>query len=161
MPPKKKTTTKPKMGRPPKISEKIKNNIALLSLRGFIDTEIADIIGVTRATIHNWNKKYPDLFDTRKANKDIADKKVQAALYDRAVGFEYDEVTTEISDTFGRKSKTVKKKVLPDTTACIFWLKNRKKKEWRDVQQREVTGEITLVTESLAKAKARVKKVQK
>ena len=25
--------------------------------------------------------------------------------------------------------------VSPDVTACIFWLKNRKPAEWRDVQQ--------------------------
>ncbi|HLS07388.1 MAG TPA: hypothetical protein VK079_05485, partial [Bacillota bacterium] len=34
----------------------------------------------------------------------------------------------------------VTKEVQPDTTAQIFWLKNRKPAEWRDKQEIEHTG---------------------
>ena len=37
----------------------------------------------------------------------------------------------------------LKKHVPPDTTAMIFWLKNRKKGEWRDRMDHEHSGEVT------------------
>ena len=48
----------------------------------------------------------------------------------RALGYEYDEVTFEDGD----EVKRVRKQVVPDTTAQIFWLKNRKPEDWRDKQ---------------------------
>ena len=40
------------------------------------------------------------------------------------------------------KIKTTTKKVIQDTTACIFWLKNRNPNKWREKQEIEHSGEI-------------------
>ena len=66
------------------------------------------------------------------------DRQVENALLKRALGYEYDEITTE----YGKEIKRVTKQVVPDVTAQIFWLKNRKPDQWRDKQQIEHSGEI-------------------
>lgn len=43
-------------------------------------------------------------------------------------------------------TKEVTKEVLPDTTAQIFWLKNRRPDRWRDKQDIEHSGQIGGVT---------------
>jgi hypothetical protein len=37
-----------------------------------------------------------------------------------------------------------REKMAPDTTACIFWLKNRRKDEWRDKLDHEHSGKVDL-----------------
>lgn len=39
-------------------------------------------------------------------------------------------------------TKEITKEVPPDTTAIIFWLKNRQPQKWRDKQQVEMSGEL-------------------
>lgn len=58
----------------------------------------------------------------------------------RALGYQYVETTLE---HVGGNMIPVKKviKVVPDTTAQIFWLKNRRP-IWRDVKKLDVGGEI-------------------
>ena len=62
---------------------------------------------------------------------EIVDIEVENALLKRALGYEYDEVTVEQSED-GFKRRVTTKQVLPDTTAQIFWLKNRRPDKWRD-----------------------------
>ena len=40
-------------------------------------------------------------------------------------------------------TKTVRKEVQGDTTAQIFWLKNRRPEQWRDKRDVSVEGEIS------------------
>lgn len=67
----------------------------------------------------------------------------------RALGYKYEEVTKELvlDPETGEKTlqpvKVVTKEVVPDTTAQIFWLKNRKPEEWRDKRDVEIKGEVT------------------
>ena len=63
------------------------------------------------------------------------DIKVENALLTRALGYTY----VEVIEDFGTVSKRVTKTVLPDTTAQIFWLKNRRPDKWRD--RPEPTGD--------------------
>lgn len=42
-------------------------------------------------------------------------------------------------------TKEVTKQVSPDTTAGIFWLKNRKPKEWRDRKETEISGGLDVI----------------
>ena len=68
---------------------------------------------------------------------------VENALFKRSQGYDYDEVTKEECDSEKgsyTKTKTVTKHVNPDVTAQIFWLKNRKPEEWRDIKAQEITG---------------------
>lgn len=104
---------------------------------GLSDEQIAHNMGISRSTLSEWKNKYSDIADTLKKTKEIVDREVENALFKRAMGYKYDEVTYER----GEEVKRVTKEVAPDTTAQIFWLKNRKPAEWRDKieQQQTVT----------------------
>lgn len=112
---------------------------------GLTDKQIAHNIGVTEQTLNNWKNKYPSLFESLKRGKEVVDRQVENALLKRALGYNYEEVTEEESED-GFKRKVVYKHVSPDTTAQIFWLKNRKPAEWRDVKQ--IDGNVNVKQEN-------------
>ncbi|MBO0459538.1 helix-turn-helix domain-containing protein [Enterococcus hulanensis] len=108
---------------------------------GLSDEQVAANMGISRSTLNAWKKKFPDISDTLKKGKDVADREVENALFKRAVGYEFTEVTEELMDSGElRVTKKVKKQVAPDTGAAAFWLKNRKPEVWRDKQEVEHTG---------------------
>lgn len=94
-----------------------------MALAGKTDEEIAANIGVARSTLALWKARYPSFSDALRAWKSDADDAVELSLYRRAVG--------------------------GDTTAAIFWLKNRRKDQWRDKQEVEHTGGITVTAQPL------------
>lgn len=118
---------------------------------GLIDQQIADNMGINVKTLYEWKNNYSNISNALKESKDTADRQVENAMFKSAVGFEYDEETFETihlrstitdPDTGDEKEviyeskevlvKRVKKVVAPNTTAGIFWLKNRKPEVWRD-----------------------------
>jgi len=126
---------------------------------GLTDEQIAANMGITRATLYDWKNKYPDISDTLKRGKEVVDIQVENALLKRALGYDYEEETKEMTDAtneFGEALynamgnrittlstvKSVKKQVAPDTTAQIFWLKNRRPDKWRDRKDVDVTGSL-------------------
>lgn len=74
--------------------------------------------------------------------KDVVDREIENALYKRAMGYEYDEVTEEYEAGFLTKKKIVHKYQAPDIAAQIFWLKNKKSSDWKD--KREVDNTLAL-----------------
>ncbi|WP_455920112.1 transposase [Priestia megaterium] len=117
---------------------------------GLTDEQIAHNVGVSRSTLNDWKKKYPDISDALKKGKEVVDLQVENALLKRALGYEYEEITQE--SQWNEKTnkyeliitKSVKKRQAPDTTAQIFWLKNRRPDKWRDKQDVEHTGDMDL-----------------
>jgi transcriptional regulator with XRE-family HTH domain len=122
---------------------------------GLTEEEICKRLGVSHSSFAEYKQKYPELLDTLKRNKEVADYKVEDSLYMNAVGYEYEEETWErvaiippiyspeedrFVDSKMVMVKSVKKKKHPDTTAQIFWLKNRKPHQWRDKQEIEHSG---------------------
>src|SRR5690625_4919125 len=107
---------------------------------GLTDEQIAQNMGISRSTLNEWKNKYQDISDTLKKGKEVVDLQVENALLKRALGYKYDEVTYE----FGEEVKRVRKEVIPDTTAQIFWLKNRRPDKWRDKQDIEHTGNMNV-----------------
>ena len=109
---------------------------------GLVDEQIAKNIGINPATLYVWKQKYPEFSDALKKGKEVVDREVENALLKRALGYEYTE--TKIEKEFGEvvKETTTTKQVVPDTTAQIFWLKNRKPAEWRDKQNIEISKPI-------------------
>ena len=98
---------------------------------GLTDDQIAKNIGINRDTLYRWKKAHSDISDALKKGKEVIDRQVENALLKRALGYTYDEVTFED----GVEVKRVRKQVAPDTTAQIFWLKNRKPEDWRDKRE--------------------------
>lgn len=108
---------------------------------GATDVELADFFEVSINTIGNWKSRYPEFLGALKAGKEAADDRVERSLYARANGYTFDAV--KIFMPAGAKEPVMapyREHVPPDVTACIFWLKNRRKDEWRDKQDLEHTG---------------------
>ena len=123
--------------------------IGKLYKSGFTDDQVADFLGITVLAIHKW-KKLNEFSIPLKDWKKEADVKVEQALYKRAIGYEYHEVTYEKSKVGGLgikltgdeidsikhvdtyKTKVTTKQVAPEVLAQIFWLKNRQPTVWKD-----------------------------
>lgn len=117
---------------------------------GLIDEQIAENIGINSATLYEWKKRYPKISESLKRGKEVVDIQVENALLRRALGYEYTEVTQEVCENAEtgemelRVTKKVTKEVVPDTTAQIFWLKNRRPDKWRDKQDVEHSGGLSV-----------------
>lgn len=110
---------------------------------GLTEEQIAEQFGVDRRTINRWKKSHLDFGASLEAGKETPDDEVEAALLRRAKGYVY----TEEKVTHQGDVVTVELERAPDTTACIFWLKNRRPLVWRDKHEVEanVTGNINIV----------------
>lgn len=112
---------------------------------GLTDEQIAEKMNIVPSTLYEWKKKYSEISESLKRGKEVVDRQVENALLKRALGYKYDEITREQMDNGELAiTKIVTKEVHPDTTAQIFWLKNRKPFEWRDKQSIEHTGEMNI-----------------
>jgi hypothetical protein len=129
------------MGRPTKYDAERCPEVALsLSRKGATNLEVAAELGINIDTLKQWRKTYPDFSAALKEGKAVSDAKVEKSLYKRANGYDIDiEETTEYPDG-SIQIKRSKKHIPPDTTAQIYWLKNRNPVEWRDRKEIEHTG---------------------
>ena len=114
--------------------------IAAWARDGLIEKDMCKLLGVSVSTFSKHKAEKQELMEALKTNKAIADINVENSLYKRANGYESEEVVQEIkTDASGKiifkHVKKTKKTVAPDTTAQIFWLKNRKRIKWRDRQE--------------------------
>ena len=99
---------------------------------GLTDEQLAEKIGINRATLYDWKKKYPNISNALKKGKEVVDIQVENALLKRALGYDFQEKRVGRSDKGGVEVVKTIKHVPPDTTAQIFWLKNRRPDKWRD-----------------------------
>lgn len=107
---------------------------------GLTDEQIAHNMRITPSTLYEWKKHYSEISEALKKGKEIVDIEVENALLKKAKGYSYKETIKErVLNTKTGKiemvvTKEVTKEVQPDTTAAIFWLKNRRPDLWRDKQ---------------------------
>lgn len=105
--------------------------IGAWSRDGLTQEDIAHNCGCSVSTFKEWVNRFPALAAVYKNARAVADIRVENALYKRATGYDYEEVTREE----GPKGVTVRyvtKHVPPSEVAAFFWLKNRKPDVWRD-----------------------------
>lgn len=99
---------------------------------GLIDKQIARNMGVSWTTLKTWKNRFPELAEAMRKSKDAADREVENALYKRALGYWVTETKTVTLPDGDMRVEEIHKHVAPDTTAQIFWLKNRKPDQWRE-----------------------------
>lgn len=113
---------------------------------GLTEEQIAHNMGIGYSTLQAWKNEHQDILDTLKRGKEVIDRQVENALLKRALGYEYEEISEKYELGILTERKVTKKQVVPDTTAQIFWLKNRKPSDWRDKPEGEAEqGGITIV----------------
>ena len=113
---------------------------------GLTEEQIAHNMGIGYSTLQAWKNEHQDILDTLKRGKEVVDRQVENALLKRALGYEYEEISEKYELGILTERKVTKKQVVPDTTAQIFWLKNRKPADWRDKPDGESEqGGITIV----------------
>ena len=138
-------TTKPdvKQGRPTKYKPEFAEQAYKLCLLGFIDKDLAAFFEVNEDSINEWKKVYPEFSESLKNGKDLADANVSESLYKRACGYTHDAVKI-----FCNNGQITKEKYTehypPDTGAIALWLKNRQSKHWRDKQEIQHEGGLTI-----------------
>jgi hypothetical protein len=118
-------------GRPtvyrPEYAEMARNACAI----GATNATLAERFGVSRTTIDNWIARIPDFSNAVKRGREIADAAVVSALYARAKGME-----RKLTKVFCHEGRPVvldyTEQVLPNVSACMFWLRNRRPQQWRE-----------------------------
>ena len=143
-------------GRPSSYKQEYAKQAEKLCALGATDTDIAEFFGVDARTVYRWKHEYPEFCQSLKTGKDAADERVERSLYHKAVGYKFEAVKIFMPAGAERPVYApYTEHVPPDTTAAIFWLKNRRSKDWRDVRQHEIgaPGEFAALTdEELLKA---------
>ena len=128
-----------KTGRPskfkPEFIEQAKNYASL----GATDEQMASFFDVHLSTFYEWKIKQPKFRDALIISKVTYDSLIERSLAERARGYSCMEDKIFFKDGKATIMPTVKH-YPPDTTACIFWLKNRQPDEWRDVQHHDNTN---------------------
>lgn len=134
-------TDEPKRGRPTSYDPEFAKQAEKLCKLGATDADLADFFGVHIRTVANWKAAHSEFLQALKAGKDEADDRVERSLYQRAVGYSCDAVKIFMP---ANALKPVYAEFVehhaPDTTAAIFWLKNRRPDQWRDKATQEITG---------------------
>jgi len=136
-----KSKAKRKVGRPSKYEQTFSTveliyNLALLGAR---EVDIADVLGISISTMKNWKDTHPEFLIALNKGRRQADAVIAKSLFHRAKGYTHKD--TDIRIYKGHIIKTpILKHYPPDTTAAIFWLKNRQRELWRDVHRTEHTG---------------------
>jgi len=102
-----------------------------LALLGCTDKEIAELLEIAESTLNNWKLKHPEFVESLKKGKEDADSNVADRLYQRAMGYEHDDVDIRVCGKAIIQTK-IRKYYPPDPVAAIFWLKNRRRSDWKD-----------------------------
>lgn len=112
-----------------------------LSLLGLTEEQISVAFGISPRTLTRWKQQHPALGRAITLGGREADAHVAKALYKRATGYKTTKVSVNVVDKKVVKTE-YEEEVAPDTTAAIFWLKNRQKEKWADVWKVDHTHTI-------------------
>ena len=107
---------------------------------GATGDDLAEILGVSPRTVDTWMATHPEFAAKVDDGKKVADDAVEQSLYSLAIGDKHAAIP-----------------VPGNVTACIFWLKNRRRQEWRDRHDLEHSGKVgleQLVTASMTESAA-------
>lgn len=134
---------------------------------GLTDEQIANNMGISVASLYNYKNQHLEILEALKKGKEVVDIEVENALLKKCFGY-----NVPIKKTFkvkrikynpenGKKVEEYEELVegedevhIPaDTTSQIFWLKNRKPKEWREKQEYSNNDELEKLDKLLEEQK--------
>ena len=152
-------------GRPTKYKARFIDEAFELCKEGFTDLKLSKFFKVSKQTLYDWQKEYPEFLDSIRRGKDIFNcLTAENCLLKRIKGGRYSEVTRErvlVQDgdkTVEKKSadgkkrivpklipeiivtKKVSKTLAPDPKSIIYFLNNRDRDRWKNLKAIEVSG---------------------
>lgn len=119
-------------GRPSLFRPEYVKQAKRLAFLGATDADVAAFFEVSESTIDKWKASNPDFLRSLKQGKTALDATVSRKLYHRAVGYSHKAVKIFCSKDGDVTEVPYVEHYPPDTTAGIFWLKNRQPGLWRD-----------------------------
>lgn len=117
--------------------------------RGLTDEQIAHNMRIGVSTLYKWKNAHVEIREALNKTKEIIDDQVECALLKRALGYDVEESKTEDDGKGNIKVTITKRHIPPDSTSLIFWLKNRRRKDWRDHPDEEVNTALLEKAEEL------------
>jgi hypothetical protein len=132
-------------GRPSDFKPEYIEQAEQLCKLGATDQEVADFFKVSARTLYRWKGENEQFCQALKTGKSVADERVERSLFSRAIGYEHEEVDIRVIANAIVKTP-IRKYYPPDTTAAIFWLKNRRGQDWRDVKEVKMTRGLKEMT---------------
>lgn len=97
---------------------------------GLTDEQIAENMGISVRTLYRWKIQHCQICQVLKKGKDVADREIENALFKRAKGYDFTETRIKKKGGIVVEETVITKHIPGDTTAQIFWLKNRKPEYW-------------------------------
>lgn len=127
------------------------DRIKLWVAKGATQKEVMKKLGVSETTFFRWKQEHREFRESIEAPQGDVDDLVEAALYKRCVGYDYEEVTKW--QTIGRGGELIwlerrsVKHLPPDPNSIQFWLTNRRRGEWKRMPEgeAEANGESGVV----------------
>lgn len=145
------------VGRPTKYKDEYAEQAYKLCLLGSTDVQLADFFQVVISTIYEWKLNFPEFSDALRRGKTVADAEIASSLYNRALGCtvviqqaiklkesQFNSEGKKISEEEKIEVVDLEQESPPDTSAAIFWLKNRAPKVWRDKPIDALDGSTTI-----------------
>jgi hypothetical protein len=125
-----------KGGTPTKYTDSIPQQIYTMATLALTIEQMARSLNISVSTLNTWLRDRPGVREAYEKGKWEADFAVEQVMQRKVMGYEYDR-TKEYSgvDSLGREwTRTVTEtvRVEPDTTALIFYMKNRHPDRWRE-----------------------------
>lgn len=135
------------IGRPSAYKPEFAKSAEKLAALGATDIEVADFFEVDVRTVYRWKHDHEDFCQALNVGKTKADERVINSLYQKAIGYEQEAV--KIFMPAGADAPVYapyREKIAPDTTAAIFWLKNRQPEQWREKVDHNHSGSLEVTT---------------
>lgn len=137
------------LGRPTKFEQSMVIAVKYMAYSGLTDVQMAEELGINIDTFYDWQNKFPAFSEAIKEGKSLPDEAVQSALFRRATGYTHKvQKALVVSQGRGEPSEVeiveVNESLAPDPTSMIFWLKNRRPDRWREKQDVEHSGQVSI-----------------
>jgi hypothetical protein len=128
-----------KMGAPTKFKRSMLTVVKRHAKAGLTEREIAFCMGISLRTVTTWKAEHPDFLRALQPGKEAANKRVEASLFHRAIGYSYD--VSKTIEKEGEEPVVVTQEVHypPEVGAAKLWLTNRDEKRWKDLKSTELS----------------------
>ena len=122
-------------GRPSPYKPEFARIAQRLCRNGATDIEVADVLGISVRTFYRWCLLHDEFTAAVRVGKDAADDRVERALYQRAVGYEYVAEKIVTPKGGGPVAVPYNMHVPADVRAALHWLAIRRPRPWAHVPE--------------------------